>query len=79
MRVPILYNGPPFLLPKLPLRMGYVWSNSNTWFRHLRLLVLVPLDTPHMIMTAHTVKRKCVDSKFWVETQLPLVFERRNN
>jgi len=25
-----------------------------------------------------TVKRKCVDSKFWVETQLPPVFERRN-
>jgi len=28
---PLLYNGPPLRLSKLPLFMG-IWTPSNTWF-----------------------------------------------
>jgi len=45
---------------------------KNSRFSHTKGLSEIPVG--HL----YAVKRKCVDSKFWVETQLPPTFERCN-
>ena len=53
---------------------NWVRLNSNA----VNMTGLREDSEPHLCNATYTVKRKCVDSKFWVETQLPPVFERRN-